>query len=140
MQLLQLVGLNIKLLLLRRKNMSLSTSNELLSAISLILRKKCWLKSIELIESYSQLSGTSIYQHFNALGFIYYSMSNYKLAKFYYLQAINAKEDYVPALQNLTKLYECIKDNSSMLQTCRRILFYDPNNKMANFYLSKVDP
>ena len=138
-QLFRLVSLNINLLLLRRKNISLSTSNELLSIISLMLKKKCWLKSIELIESYSQLSDTSIYQHFNALGFIYYSVSNYKLAKFYYLKAINVKKDYVPALQNLAKLYKCIQDNSSMLQTCGRILFYDPSNKMANFYLSKAD-
>ncbi len=103
--------------------------------LNTLARKKLWFESIKWIESRSNLQISKMHQYFNALGFVYYNMQRYDLAKLYYIEALEFKKDYIVALQNLAKLYEVLDDGKSAMSAYKRILKYDPSNKFAERYL-----
>lgn len=101
-------------------------------------KKKLWFSSIKILESKSMGNLNFNSQYFNMIGFSYYSMKQYSLAKAYYLKALDLREDYLIALQNLAKIYELTKQFSLALETYNAILFYYPDNSFAVKNIEKI--
>lgn len=137
-QLFRLVNLEICFYVIGNKNRAACTTDELLSLLSILVKKKLWLDSIKLIESRLIINDVYMYQYLNALGFTYYNMQKYDLAKFYYIEALKIKQDYILALQNLAKVYEVLRDNTLLKLTYESILKHDPVNKVASRQLSNL--
>lgn len=101
-------------------------------------RKKMWLLSIKTLESRYEIETDVKSEYFNAIGFSYYSIKQYDLAKVYYLKALGCKENYLIALQNLAKVYELTNDFSLAFKTYKSISFYDPGNSLASKRIEKM--
>ncbi len=135
-QLFKLINAEICFYKLRRDDALLCNSNEILRLSYVMLRKKLFFDAIQLIESKQSCNDIRIYQLMNALGFIYYSIHQYRLAKFYYIEALKIKNDYIVALQNIAKVYDLTKESCLLKLACESILKYDPENKIARQYLA----
>lgn len=81
------------------------TLDQFFDNLKILSSKKLWLQSIELIERQKDIEIGKKHNYFNAVGFIYQNMGVYDLARLYYLQSLNKKEDYIIALNNLFRLY-----------------------------------
>lgn len=114
-----------------------SSIDQLLFIVKALIAKRLWFKAIQLMEVRFSVSEEMIYKYFNAIGFIYDKMHEYDLAQAYYLKAIDAKSDYVVALQNLAQVYIKKKFYSLALSTYRTVLIYDKENKVAQSFLNK---
>lgn len=110
------------------------SADQLFTLLKILVNKKLWFTSINLMESRKDISSIKMYQYFNAIGYIYDKMEKYNLSSLYYLKAIDIKKDYIIALQNLAKIYE--KTNSTLaISLYKTILKYDSINKRANKYI-----
>lgn len=100
----------IKLELFFKKNLlkkiSPCNKDQLFIMLRVLSSKKLWFTSIRLVEEQKDVVHKEIHRYFNAVGFIYYNMQKYDLAKLYYLKSLNEKSDYLIALNNLAKVYE----------------------------------
>lgn len=88
------------------KNIDPCSIDQLFIILRVLSYKKLWFTSIRVVEKQEKIAPDCIHRYFNAVGFIYYSMQKYDLAKLYYLKSLNKKNDYLVALNNLTKVYE----------------------------------
>lgn len=134
-QLFQLISIEIEFYQLKNKSVFACTDNEVVRLLHIMTRKKVWLDAIRLIELRKAVDDIGSYQLMNALGFIYYSMRKYDLAKFYYIEALRGKNNYIIALQNLAKVYKVTKQSRLLKLTCQSILKYEPDNQIAGRYL-----
>lgn len=114
-----------------KNNKTLYPSDYLFDLVTVLLKKRLWFDAIKLLESAQNLSELEKPQYFNALGFVYYSVHKYNIAKFYYLKALKLKKNYIVALQNLAKLYDIAKNYEMAASTYQTVLTYDPLNKVA---------
>lgn len=133
-QVYQLIGSEIHFLRVKQKFMLIHTGTELLGFLSVLLKKNLWFDAIRLMEIKCSLKDLRMHQYFNSLGFIYYNMQKYDLAKLYYIKALNIHGSYIVGLQNLAKAYEATKDTVLMMSTYQSILKLDPTNKIASQY------
>lgn len=106
-------------------------NNDTLMLAQIYVKKKLWFSSIKILELRSIENLNSKSRYFNIIGFSYYSMKQYNLAKVYYLKALDLRKDYLVALQNLAKIYELTKEFSLALETYSTVLFYYPDNLFA---------
>jgi len=136
-QLFHLTIVEIEFYQLKSKDIFACTDSEELRLLHIMARKHAWLDAIKLIELRKTVDGISLCQSMNALGFIYYSMRKYDLAKFYYIEALKMKSNYIVAMQNLVKVYEATKQSRLMKLVCQSILKHDSGNKIARRYLAK---
>lgn len=135
-QLLCLIKVSIDLYNLSRfKSDILSSHTGLFSILRLLTDRRLWFDSIKLMELNRSSSQLQMHKYFNALGFVYYSMQKYDLAKFYYLQSLAVQDKYIVALQNLAKVYDTLRDTESALLIYKRVLDQDPGNKTAIRYI-----
>lgn len=74
--------------------------------VKILLKKQLWFTAIRILELEVNIGIQHRYKYFNAIGFIYCNIHQYNLAKKYYLDAIEIKDDYMIAVQNLAQLYE----------------------------------
>lgn len=102
-----------------------------LSIVKILMAKKLWFQSIQLLESINSAELKDSYIYFHTMGFIYYKMGEYVEAKKYYLKTISMKKDYLLALRNLAKIYELEKEYSLAFKTYSTILLYDTDNLLA---------
>ena len=137
-QVYQLVGSEIYFSRVKRKFMFIHTGTELLDFLSVLLKKNLWFDAIRLMEIKYSLKDIRVHQYFNSLGFIYYNMQKYDLAKLYYIKALKIQDSYIVGLQNLAKVYEATKDNALMMSTYQSILKLDPTNKIASQYFKML--
>ena len=136
-QLFKIVLREVNLCILYEDNKANYTFNELFVLLKAFINKRLWFKSLELLEENHNILVGNMHQYFNAIGFIYYNMSQYNLAQLYYLKAVNLKEDYLIALQNLARLYHQQKKYMLAVSTYKSILLYDKHNLVACHYLQK---
>lgn len=118
-------------------SVALHDTDELFDLLSGLIKKCLWLDAVNLMEQNYTLPGLDACQYFNALGFVYYKMEAYNLAKSYYIEALSIKEDYIVALQNLAEVYDVLKDRKLAFSTYEYILRHDPCNSSAMKYLSR---
>lgn len=111
--------------------------DQLFTLLKILLKKRLWLTSINLMESKRNISSDNLHTYFNAIGYLYDSMNKYNLAILYYLKALSYRNNYIVALQNLAKVYEKKKNDSLALSTYQTLLNYDKSNLLANEYLKK---
>nr|AYR05968.1 hypothetical protein [Lithothamnion sp.] len=131
-QLVQIINIEAQFNKLSQKDLAGDLDNDDAFVLAQVyVKKKLWLSSIRLLESKSIENLDSRSKYFNMVGFSYYSMKQYKLAKVYYLRALKLRKDYLIALQNLAKIYELTKEFSLALQTYNAVLFYYPDNSLA---------
>lgn len=136
LQLFQLIKFELYLNDLKQIDSDDYSVEQLFNLLTILVKKKLWLTSINLMESKNNIPNKNIHQYFNSIGYLYDSMSKYNLAILYYLKALSFKDNYIVALQNLAKVYE--KKNSSLaFSTYKDILKYDEFNLLANEYLAK---
>lgn len=88
------------------KNIGLYNIDQLFIVLRVLSSKRLWFTSIRVVEEQKDIVRKEIHRYFNAVGFIYYNMQKYDLAKLYYLKSLNEKSDYLVALNNLAKVYE----------------------------------
>lgn len=136
LQLFRLIHAEASFYQLKKKDILLCTDNEVLCLLYIMLKKKLFFDAIKIIEVKQLYNDINLCQFMNALGFIYYNMHQYDLAKFYYIRALEIKNDYIAALQNIAKVYELTKENRLLKLTCDFILRHDPENKIARRYLA----
>lgn len=131
LQLIQIVNLENQFNRLNQKNFTgnLSIDDAFILA-KIYIKKKLWLSSIKILESKCLEDLDSKSKYFNVVGFSYYNMKQYDLAKSYYLKALSLKKDYLIALQNLAKIYELTNEVSLALETYNSVLLYDPDNSV----------
>lgn len=136
-QLIQIVNIENQFKKLSQKNLTgYLNNNDVFILAQVCMKKKLWLSSIKILESKSVDNIDPKY--FNMIGFSYYSMKQYNLAKVYYLKALDLRKDYLVALQNLAKVYELTKEFSLALQTYSIVLSYDPDNSAAVKSIEKI--
>lgn len=111
--------------------------DQLFYLLKILLKKKLWLTSINLMESKKNIFNENIHKYFNSIGYLYDSMDKHNLAILYYLKALSFQDKYIVALQNLAKVYEKKKNYPLALSTYKSILKYDESNLLANEYLEK---
>ena len=87
-------------------NIDLCNMDQFFITLKLLSYKKLWFTSILLVERQKRISKGYIHRYFNAVGFVYYNMQEYDLAKLYYLKSLNEKNNYLVALSNLARVYE----------------------------------
>lgn len=136
-QVFQSVKLELFFYQLKSKEEKLYSVDELFDALKILIEKRLWFKAVKLIESVTNVPVDKMHQYFNALGFIYYSMNQYDLARLYYLKALDVKHNYIIALQNLAKVYEKNKNYALVLSVYKSILKYDSTNKIAQQYMRR---
>nr|YP_009589075.1 conserved hypothetical plastid protein [Corallina ferreyrae]QBL75591.1 conserved hypothetical plastid protein [Corallina ferreyrae] len=100
--------------------------------------KRLWFQSLKLLESVKEVDLEYRHQYFNTVGFIYYNMKDYDLAKKYYIEAISIKNNYLVALQNLAKVYELQNNYVSAIESYNSILSYEPDNRIANLKVTRL--
>lgn len=132
-----MLQLDIRFYKLKQESVVMHATDQLLDFLSILVRKKLWFDAIKIMETNYAFEGLSSHQYLNALGFIYYNMRQYELAKFYYIEALKIQENYVVALQNLARVYEITKNAALVASTYKSILRYDPSNKIAHRYFHK---
>ena len=138
-QLFQLMKLELFLYRTTRKNVLLCNSTELLNLFFMLIKKNLWLDAIKLIEVCVSNNNMNLHQSMNALGFAYFSIQYYSLAKYYYLEALKSKKDYIVALKNLAFLYKVTKNDTLAKSTYQSIIKYDPANRIAVNYLAELN-
>lgn len=111
--------------------------DELFDMLNILIEKRLWFKAVKLMESGIDIPLNKMHQYFNALGLVYYSMGQYDLARLYYLKALDIKDNYIVALQNLAKVYEKAENYALVLSVYKSILKYDSTNKIAQQYIKK---
>lgn len=132
-QLAQIANLDYQFNILNRKEVDKNLNeDDAFTLARICVKKRLWLSSIKVLESKRIPDTDSKSKYFNAIGFSYYSMKQYDLAKTYYLKSLSCKKDYLIALQNLGKIYELTNNLSLALETYSSILFYDPDNLLAS--------
>nr|AYR06573.1 hypothetical protein [Rhodogorgon sp.] len=120
------------LVILKRQQFNQNfTGDDMFNLARLYTSKKEWFSCIRTLESSLQNGLQNKYVYLNALGFCYYSMGYYDLAKNYYVNAINSKNDYTLALSNLAKVYVATKNHDKALKVYEVLLKYDPDYKHA---------
>ena len=97
---------------LNGNNVNNENMDHLFNLLKVLLYKRLWFTSIQHLEKQRNIPEAYMHQYFNAIGFIYYSMRKYDLAKLYYLRSLSKKDSYITAWQNLSKVYERVKDIS----------------------------
>nr|YP_010728569.1 hypothetical protein P6G74_pgp003 [Phymatolithon calcareum]WEA76924.1 hypothetical protein [Phymatolithon calcareum] len=138
-QLVQIANLDYQFKILNQKDIAKNLNNDdIFTLVKICTKKRLWLSSIKLLETKCIMDTDSKFKYFNAIGFSYYSMKQYDLAKTYYLKSLSYKKDYLIALQNLGKTYEITNDFSLALETYRSIVFYYPGNLLANKNILKL--
>lgn len=137
-QLFQLLKRDILLRQVKQDLLNVHYDAQLFTFVSVLVNKKLWLDAIKIMEKNCRLRDLSLHRYFNALGFVYYSMQQYNLARIYYTKALGVKKNYLAALLNLAKLYRVTKEPVFLASTCRSILQYDPTNRMASRYLDSI--
>jgi len=138
LQLFQLIKFELYLNDLKQIDSKDYSMDELFNLLKILVKKKLWLTSINLMESKKNISSENIHKYFNSIGYLYDSMDKYNLAILYYLKALSFKDNYIVALQNLAKVYEKKKKYTLALSTYQSILKYDKFNLLANEYLKKI--
>ena len=88
------------------KNIGPYNIDQLFIVLRVLSFKKLWFTSIRVVEEQKDVVRKEVHRYFNAVGFIYYNMQKYDLAKLYYLKSLNEKSDYLVALNNLAKVYK----------------------------------
>lgn len=88
------------------RNIASYSIDQLFIVLRVLSSKKLWFTSIRVVEEQKDVARKEIHRYFNAVGFIYYNMQKYDLAKLYYLKSLNEKSDYLVALNNLAKVYK----------------------------------
>lgn len=68
---------------------------------------------------------------YNTLGVTYFNIKEYKLAVYYYTQAINLFPNYLKVLNNLAFLYEETKQKINARSIYKQIWMLDKTNKTA---------
>ena len=137
LQIVQLAFLQSNYYKLKKLSFISMSDKQRLILVEVLIKKKLWLIALKVLESNYVVGETNNYSYFNTLGFVYYCMNRYDLAEKYYLQAINIKDDYIVALQNLAKLYEVQSNYNLVVKTCKKILSNDSNNTFASIALKK---
>lgn len=138
-QLIQIINLEYQFKILNQKDIAKNLNNDdIFTLAKICTKKRLWFSSIKLLESKCIVDTDSKFKYLNAIGFSYYSMKQYELAKPYYLKALSYKKDYLIALQNLGKIYELTNNFSLALETYRSILFYYPGNLLASKNIIKL--
>ncbi len=75
----------------------------------------------------------------NALGFALAAQSDFASAVKHYRTAIESKEDYPVALNNLAFAQERLKETSEALQLYKKVLKLDPKNKTALKQIKRLE-
>ena len=109
-----------------------------LSIVKILITKRLWFQSIQVLESINNLELQDRHIYFHTIGFIYYKMGEFNLAKEYYLKTISIKQDYLLALRNLAKIYELEKQYSLAFNIYSSILLYDSDNILAKEKMLKL--
>lgn len=135
-QLFQLLKRDACFYQMRKDRSSIDTDVQLFDYFSILVNKKLWLDAIKIMEKNCAMRDLKLHRYFNALGFVYYSIQEYNLAKIYYLRALEIQKSYVVAMLNLAKVYQATQEEVLLVSTFRTVLDYDPTNKMAAQYLS----
>nr|YP_010728880.1 hypothetical protein P6G75_pgp117 [Lithothamnion corallioides]WEA77123.1 hypothetical protein [Lithothamnion corallioides] len=131
-QLIQIINIENQFNRLSQKNLAGNlTYDDTFVLVKIYAKKKLWLSSIKVLESSCVDDLDAKCKYCNIIGFSYYSMKQYDLAKSYYLKALNLRKDYLTALQNLAKIYELTKEFSLALETYHTVLLYYPHNSVA---------
>ena len=136
-QVFQSVKLELSFNRLKSKKERLDSIDELFDMLNILIEKRLWFKAVKLMESFIDIPLNKMHQYFNALGFVYYSMNQYDLARLYYLKALDIKDNYIVALQNLAKVYEKTENYVLVLSVYKSILKYDSTNKIAQQYIKR---
>lgn len=105
-QVYKLISLELSFKKIVLKKIDSNNMDQLFNTLRILLYKRLWLKAIKLLEYPKNVPQISIHKYFNAVGFVYYSMEKYDLAKLYYLRSLSKKDDYLAVLNNLAKVYE----------------------------------
>lgn len=135
-QLFQLLKRDVCFYQMKKDRPLIDTDIQLFDCFSVLVNKKLWFDAIKIMEKNYAMKDIGLHRYFNALGFVYYSIQEYNLAKVYYLRALEIQKSYVMALLNLAKVYKVTREAALLVSTCKTILKYDPVNKIANQYLS----
>nr|YP_009541656.1 hypothetical protein [Synarthrophyton chejuense]AYR05665.1 hypothetical protein [Synarthrophyton chejuense] len=139
LQLIQIINLDYKHNQLKRKeNLGYLALDDILFLVSIFIKKKLWFSSIKILEKQLRKDLEINYRYFNLIGFSYYGMKQYEMAKIYYSKALDCKPDYLIALKNLAKVSELTNDLSGALFAYSSILSYDPLNTFASNALIKI--
>nr|YP_010471014.1 hypothetical protein N4M48_pgp178 [Synarthrophyton patena]UVF62843.1 hypothetical protein [Synarthrophyton patena] len=134
LQLIYIFTINNHLSILnKKKDTSQLNKDDTIILSKIYMKKQLWLSSIKMLESIDLN-----YKCFNLMGFSYYSMKQYNIAKVYYLKSLELKKDYLVALKNLAKVYELTEDFSLALKAYNSILHYDKDSIIAINGLMKI--
>lgn len=138
-QLIQLISLENHYRQVFKQKSKYYLSEYFIFVVKILVEKRLWFVSIHFLESIASSDLKDSHRYFNIMGFIYYKMGEYNLAKEYYLKAISVKNDYILGLQNLAKVYEVEKAYDLALITYNSILSYDPENLLAQANVSELN-
>ena len=114
------------------------TCDSMFNLARLYTLKKQWFACVRILELCLQISSQNEYVYFNALGFCYYNMGYYDLAKNYYMNAVDGKNNYTLALNNLAKVYITTENYDKALEIYKLILKYNPDCKRAKKNLKNL--
>lgn len=113
-------------------------NNDILNLAEIYIRQKKWLSCILLIESYNEKNQDNNYTCYNCIGFCYYQLQIYELAKYNYSKALENNQQDINSLFTLAELYKITKNINKAIKTYKKILVIDKNNKKAQRKLEKL--
>ncbi|CAM9091243.1 unnamed protein product [Sphacelaria rigidula] len=101
----------------------------------LYLRKKLFSKAIiyfrKALTTWDLNDTIGLGSLYNTIGFTYFKLKQYDFAIYYYKIAIKILPDYILALKNIAYAYESIPLYHEAYKYYKKILIWDPNNKLA---------
>jgi len=105
---------------------------------SVYLRKKLYAQAIALFNKALKEGGENNAEVYNALGYSYFSQSQYDLAIKNYKEAIALQESYVTAINNLGHAYEKKKLLPQAIEMYSQVVKLDEKNETAKRRLTSL--
>lgn len=137
-QIVKLIFLEVNYLSFKYEKYVYLTEDQIFEFAHFLIKKKMWFKAVKLLESGSLKKIEENAKYCNVVGFLYYNMKIYNLAKKYYIKALNINPSYIIALSNLARIYNLQNKKDLALNTYKDILIYDPDNEMARVNIAKL--
>nr|YP_011005315.1 hypothetical protein V2475_pgp101 [Chorda asiatica]QWK43059.1 hypothetical protein [Chorda asiatica]WAM62178.1 hypothetical protein [Chorda asiatica] len=109
----------------------------------LYLKKKLFYKAILLFRQALKIwnpdDKIGLGSLYNTIGFTFFTLKQYSLAKYYYSIAIEILPDYTLALTNLAYTYEKLNLLGEAYNCYKSTLLWDPENKIASSRILVVE-
>uniref|UniRef100_UPI003002A63A Ycf37 n=1 Tax=Anunuuluaehu liula TaxID=3049639 RepID=UPI003002A63A len=117
--------------ILKQQNSNTIDIYDTLTLAKIYIKQKKWISSILTLEYGINKDNKIIEKYYNWIGFCYCKTKVYNLSKYYYLQAIQVKPNYISALHNLAEIYKILNDYQNATNTYKKIIQIDNKNTKA---------